>query len=119
MWRTQAVRALLVEEVAAVRSRAGQGGAAKAAGHRLDADLRRATRRATLAVVVDWAAILILVLTRQGGGTLLELGPTVEAIFTLGILAVAVHSGFRLAQIEKYRTVARLCRDLDDRDPGD
>jgi hypothetical protein len=115
MWRTKAVQFLLIEEVARIPSKASSD-EAESADSIHEEELTRASARATRAVVLDWVAILVLVLLRQSAGGSLELGASVETIFTLGILAVAVHSGFRLGQRQTYRTVARLCQELAERD---
>lgn len=119
MWRTRAVRSLLVAEVAALQPEAAEGeadgdGDEAAAG--LEA-LARARRRAWLVVALDWAAILALVLLGQAEGPLLVLSRSEQAVFTLALLVIAVHSGFRLGQLEKYGAVARACRELAERDP--
>lgn len=66
-------------------------------------------------VAIDWAAIGVLVIARAGGGAILSPGPTEEGIFAVGLLAIAIHSGFRLGQLEKLRAVERTVRELDSR----
>lgn len=105
MWRTQAVERMLLEDVAALRRIEGESEAGAA--------LRAARRSAWRAVVVDWAAIGILLVVRGNEATAaLAITPTVDTIFALGLLAVAVHSGFRLGQLEKLRAVALLLDEL-------
>ncbi len=69
--------------------------------------LHRAERRAKLAVAFDWVALAVLFLFRDTATPFLPFDGTVETIFTVGVLIVAVHSGFRLGQLEKYRAVTR------------
>lgn len=123
MWRTRAVRSLLAD-VAGLRhlrereaedaddeAGAGNSDAVEEAAH-------RARRRAWFVIALDWAAILILVLLHQHEAPFLVLDRSEQAVFTLAILAVAVHSGFRLGQAEKYAAVARASRELAERDPA-
>lgn len=134
MLRKRAVRSLLVEEVAGLRSllpddavsgtgngEGGEGAAAPApqpasppseellegeAAAQVEA-LARAERRALAVVVLDWAALAVLFLFRDTAETFLPFDGSIETVFTVGVLAVAVHSGFRLGQLEKYRAVRR------------
>ncbi len=112
MWRTQAVVSTLVEDVAGLRRSDGEPVHRQAL-----ADLKRAQRRALWIVTFDWAVLLILLLLRSQAQPFLTLGPTIDTVFSLGVLAVAVHSGFRLGQLEKLKSVARVCGELLDRDP--
>jgi hypothetical protein len=111
MWRTRAVLSLLDEEIAGVPR-----DEAERSGERREA-FARARRRALIVIALDWTAIAALVLLSDRTQPLLTLGPTEETVFTLGILAVAVHSGFRLGQLEKLRAVARAGARLAGRDP--
>ena len=72
----------------------------------------KAIRRARLVVVVDWLAILVLFVLRDSGRSFLTIDQTVETVFSLGVLAVATHAGFRWAQLHQYRSVRRVCEDL-------
>ncbi len=63
-------------------------------------------------VGLDWLALAALFLLRDRGAAFLPMDPTIETVFTLGVLVVAVHSGFRLGQLEKYRAVSRTYEDL-------
>ncbi len=125
MWRTRAILSLLVESVAALRCEVPQPGddetdettLRQSTESSLNA-LKRAKRRAALAVTVDWVAIALLFLFRPDGEPFLTLGADPRTVFTAGILAVAVHSGFRLGQLEKYRAVERACRELSEREAG-
>ncbi len=114
MWRQRAVRSMLIEDVAGLRPRAAEKGDDAAAGA-AERALDKAIRRGVLVVALDWIAIAILFLVRDLDFRFLDLGPTEDAVFTLGVLAVAAHSGFRLGQLEKLRAVARACRDLAER----
>lgn len=126
------MRALLVEEVAALRplpearpedERAEDEPAESATGTRSQASeadghltaLAKARRRAWAVVVLDWAAILVLLLTYRDPEPFLSLGGSPRTIFSLGILAIAVHSGFRLAQLQSYRRIAEVCQELAER----
>ena len=100
MLRVQVVRSLLVDTVASLAPQEPGAGARRAA-------LEKARTRAALVVALDLAAILVLFLWRDGTEAFLVAGGSPEAIFTLGILAVAVHAGFRLGQREKYSAVLR------------
>ncbi len=66
-------------------------------------------------VGLDWFAILVLVVARAQGGNIMSFGPTEDTIFAVGLLAIAVHSGFRLGQLEKMRAVERALSELDAR----
>lgn len=107
MWRTRAVIALLIEDVA--------GLSLHTPGDTEDEETEAfagAIRRARLVVAVDCLAILILFLFRDSSQPFLPFNQTIETVFTFGVLAVAAHAGFRWAQLERLRTVQRLCHDL-------
>ena len=106
MLRIQAVEELLFEDVARLRAPADD-----AAERRRQ--LSKARDRSLLVAVLDWVAIAVLFLWRDPLADFLTLGPTEETIFTVAILAVAVHSGFRLGQRERYRAVAEALRSLE------
>ena len=111
MWRTEAVLSLLHEEVAGLPRDAAETPADRAEA------MRRAQRRALLVIGLDWLAILVLVLFGDRAAQPLGLGPDEHTVFTLAILAVATHAGFRLGQLEKLRAVARAGDRLTRRDP--
>lgn len=77
--------------------------------------LDRAHRRGVLVAALDAAAIVVLLLLREGD-RFLVLGRTEETIFSVGILVVAVHLGFRLAQVLTVGTVRRLHEELAERE---
>jgi hypothetical protein len=104
MLRIPAVRSMLVNTVANV------GGDNENAQD--TSALLAARRRAGAVALLDWAAILILVLWRSGGSSFLPTGASPEGLFSLGILAVATHAGFRLGQREKYDAVLRTLEEL-------
>ncbi|MFQ5525697.1 MAG: hypothetical protein ACE5GX_05490 [Thermoanaerobaculia bacterium] len=106
MLRIRAIRQILLEDIA---------GLSQSREERDDESLKRARKRAVAVVVVDWAAIVILVLARAKSGSVLPVGPTEDSIFALGLLAIAAHSGFRLGQLEKLSAVDRTIRELDAR----
>ena len=75
-------------------------------------------QRAGLVVTLDWLAVIVLFALRSADRPWLPVGASEESIFTLGILVLAVHSGFRLGQLEKLRAVSRLLEDLRERAGG-
>jgi len=78
--------------------------------------LARARRRSVLVVCLDAAALLVLFLFRDRGQVFLATGPSEETIFTLGVIVIAVHLGFRLGQYFTYRNVDRVCEELTQRE---
>jgi hypothetical protein len=113
MWRTRAVVSMLVEDVAGLGPLSPEDReSADSPAHPESEALTKAIRRATLVVAVDCLAILILFLFRDHAQPFLPAEPTVETVFTFGVLAVAAHAGFRWAQLERLRSVQRLCDDL-------
>lgn len=111
MWRTRAVLSLLYEEIAGLPCEEQETAAERAER------LARLRRRALIVVALDWVAILALVLLGDRASPMLTLEPTEHTVFTLAILAVAVHSGFRLGQLDKLRAVQRTSDRLVDSDP--
>lgn len=114
MWRTNAVVSMLVEDVAELRipsstDAASEEGAAERPELIL---LSKARRRAILVGLVDWIAIVILLAFHSEPRPFLPLGISTDTVFTLGVLAVATHAGFRLGQARTYKTVTRVCQDL-------
>jgi hypothetical protein len=73
---------------------------------------QRAAQRALLVVLFDATALVVLFALRDRDADFLALERSEESIMTLGILAVAVHLGFRLAQLLLYRSVARKLEEL-------
>jgi hypothetical protein len=132
MLRLRAVRSLLIGEVACLRVVGPEPTAeeeAKAGSEDLSAAwaaqearereaLSRARRRAVLVVCLDAAALLVLFLFRERGQTFLPTGPQEETIFTLGVIVIAVHLGFRLGQYFTYRNVERVVDELGERAEG-
>jgi hypothetical protein len=109
MLRPRAVRALLLD-VAALRQ---QGREAGAAGDDVDeAALRQAARRALLVAAIDALAIVLLFLLRDRSRPFLGLDRSPESVFTIGVLVVAVHLGFRLAQYLQLQRVRRALEAL-------
>jgi len=111
MWRTRAVLSLLHEEIAGLPYDEQETAEGRAE------TMQRARRRALIVFALDWVAIVSLVLLGNRALPILTFGGTDHTIFTLAILAVAVHSGFRLGQLEKLRAVARAGDRLAGRDP--
>lgn len=120
MLRPRAIRSLLVEEVAALRvpgppAGGDLEGVEERDRLRQEAEreaLERAERRALLVVALDWVALLVLFLFRDPADIFLPMDTTVDTAFTLGVVAVAVHSGFRLAERSKLRAVRRAWEEL-------
>jgi len=102
MWRTNAIVSMLLEEVGGLPPDD-------------DEALVRALRTGAWIVAIDWLAIIALIAFHDAGVALLTLGGSEQTLFTIGILAVAAHSGFRLAQIEKLKAVKRLQIELEER----
>ncbi|MCZ6508401.1 MAG: hypothetical protein O7A98_11540 [Acidobacteria bacterium] len=102
MWRTQAIVSMLLEEVGGLP--ADDDGA-----------LSRALRRGAWIVAIDWLAVIVLVLLQDGDAAQLKLSGGEQAVFTVGILAVAAHSGFRLGQLQKLKSLQRLRAELEER----
>lgn len=102
MWRTQAILDLLVGDL---------GGVAEGDPE----SLARARRKGAWIVAFDWLAILVLIAVQDGGAAPWVLGANEQTLFTVGILAVAVHSGYRLAGVHKLRTIERVVAELEER----
>lgn len=118
MWRTKAVISMLVEDVAELRiadspdaTSAEPRAGVRAERPRMEA-LIKARRRAILVSLVDGIAIVILLAFHSRSKPFLPFGPTTDTVFTLGVLAVAMHSGFRLGQARIYKAVSRVCEEL-------
>lgn len=115
MWRTRAVISMLMEDIAGL----GRITVEDEDDHSEEAVeeelLNRAIRRAGLVIVVDCLAILILFLFRDQAQPFLPLQQTTDTVFTVGVLAVAAHAGFRGAQLERLRAVRRVCLELRER----
>jgi len=105
MWRTRAVVSMLVEDIAGLKPPAADGQESQEA-------LARAIRRTRLVIIIDWLAILILFLFRDTVRPFLPADRTVETVFTMGVLAVAAHAGYRWGQLDRYRAVEHLCEEL-------
>lgn len=116
MMRLKAVRGLLVGEVASLRVAAvesaeeGFDAASEQVAREREA-LAKARRRALLVAVLDGVALAVLFAFRDAGRAFLSTEGE-ELVFTLGVLVVAVHLGFRLAQFLQLRTVERLYEEL-------
>lgn len=108
---------MLLEDVAGLERRAPVADETEGRFERASVRrLAKARRRAIAVIVLDWAALLVLVFARAGSEPVLPLGATEDSIFALGLLAIAVHSGFRLGQLEKLAAVRRVLLDLADRE---
>jgi hypothetical protein len=115
MWRKAAIRTMLIDDLCSLRPRGEPSPPEEP--HQPDLRLQKAQRKSALIVAVDWLALLILFALHSDPDPWLAFGPQVETVFTIGVLAVAVHSGFRLGQLEKLRATARVLDDLDSRSP--
>ena len=111
MLRMRAIRELLIEDVAGIP--VGHAGDEADEPSELYLQLERAVRRAGLVIALSWAALVLLLATRRAEGPWLALGPGEETIFAIGVLVVAVYSGFRLGQRDKLRAVQRVLKRLD------
>lgn len=119
MWRTRAVVSMLVEDIASLETPVGNERDADPTEDNPEAEpLARAIRKARLVIIVDWLAILILFLFRDQTRPFLPANQTIETVFTLGVLAVAAHAGFRWAQLDRLQAVRRLCVELRQRQQG-
>jgi len=107
MWRTRAVVDLLIRDVSGLPEEPDR--------EPLEV-LRRARRRARLVALLDLGALATLFALRDRAGVFLA-GEGTEAVFSLGVLAVAAHAGFRLAQAGSLGAVARVCEELESREP--
>jgi hypothetical protein len=112
MLRTRAVRSLLLD-VGAVRPPAmEESGPPVDVQHDADRSVvRQAARRALLVVAIDALALSLLFLLRDRGRAFLALERSPDTVFTIGVLVVAAHLGFRLAQ---YLQLQRIARALDE-----
>lgn len=121
MFRARAVKQLLLEDIAGLAEAAPTEGEVETTSAEAEVSddsrsrLARAQRRALLVAVLDWIAIIVLVIVRARSGEGFVVGPTEESIFSIGLLAIAVHSGFRIGQLEKLRAVERALDDMDSR----
>jgi hypothetical protein len=106
MLRNQAIEDLLLDDVAQLRRSAETGPERRA-------ELAKARQRALLVAIVDWVALVVLFALRDPLSSFLSLGASEETVFTLAVLAVAVHSGFRLGQWEKLRAVEAAVESLE------
>ena len=105
MWRTNAVISMLVEDVAELR--------VLPPSERPEIEaLTKARRKAVLISLIDWIALAILLAFHSGPRPFLPFGPSTDTVFTLGALAVAMHSGFRLGQARTYKAISRLSDEL-------
>ena len=113
MLRARAVRAILFD-LAGLRIEAAddETEAERLAGE--GENLERAIRRAGLVAALDAGAIVVLFALRDRHSSFLPVGASEETVLTLGVLAIAVHMGFRLAQWMLYRSVRRALEELPD-----
>lgn len=117
MLRPRAIRSLLLDVAALRRSPTESAGGVETLDEERAA-LRQAARRALLVVVVDALAIAILFAMRDRTRAFLVFDRSPETVFTLGVLLVAIHLGFRLAQYMQLQRVARALDDLPEEPSG-
>lgn len=124
MLRMRAVRALLFDEVAGLRRGGARSAAPESAAaaseteERLqqERELDRARRRALVVAVACAAAVVALFVLREPARPWLVPGRGAEGAFAIGVLLVTAYAGFRLAQYLHLRTVARVHRELTERE---
>ena len=102
MMHPQAVRSLLVEDIAELSAEEAQG------DRGIRAAIDKARSRAALVAAVDWLAILALFAFRPDPKTFLVLANSEQGLFTLGVVAIATHAGYRLGQRQKLGAVGRV-----------
>lgn len=124
------MRALLVEDVAGLRRKRpappddserepGESAAAEteaAVRREQERELARARLRALVVAVACAAAVAALFVLRDPARPWLVPGRHEEGVFTIGILVVAAYAGFRFAGYLHLRNVARLYRELAERE---
>ncbi len=110
------MRELLIDEVAGLRVARGRGEPPAEVAAREREALASARRRALFAAALDAVAVAVLFLLRDRGRVFFFLGPAEEAVFTLGVLLVTAHLGFRLGQYLTLSSVSRLVEELLERD---
>lgn len=116
MWRTRAVISMLVEDIAGLSLPSDRDEESVPDEDRPELEpLAKAIRRARLVIALDWVAILVLFIFRDPTRPFLPGGQSIETVFTLGVLAVAAHSGYRWAQLHRFQAVQRLSSELRDR----
>jgi hypothetical protein len=136
MMRLRAVRSLLFDDVAELRLGGGrrrsfEGRAGEpvpdaptvddgdpALEQRQRAAIEAARGRAAQAAAVGLLAILVLFALRPRIGPFLVLAGSEEGLFSLGVLAIAVHAGYRLGQRQKLGALLRAWDSLPGRYDG-
>lgn len=118
MLRIRAVRALLAEEVGGLARSTVEGETLGEAAERERRGLAKAARRALMVAVLDLVAVAVLFALRDPARSFLDPGPTEEGAFTVGVLLVVAHAGFRFAQYRQLKTVERLHEELGEREAG-
>jgi hypothetical protein len=117
MLRSRVVRQLLFEVAGLRRSDPAVEAASEAASEQEQLDDERreiasARKRAIMIVVLDAVALAALVALRDPDRGLVVLSRSEEALFTIGVLIVAAHLGFRLAQLFVLRNLERAWDDV-------
>ncbi len=111
MLRSRVVRELLLD-IASVRVPEGEDLESPEGREIARDELSRASRRTWVVVLIHGAAILLLFLLRDRQETFLFLGRSEETVFTVGVLLVAVHLGYRIGQGVHLRAIERSWDDL-------
>lgn len=104
MIRLHVVHALLFEEIAELAP-------ADASGDER-AVITKARLRAAFVAGLSCLAILVLFAFRPSGTPFLVLGASEDGLFTLGVLVIAIHAGYRLGQMQKLGAVLRAWESL-------
>lgn len=115
MLRIRAVQEMLVGDVAGVRVPERDEGTPAERAADLAYEMERARKKALAMAVLAWMAIAALLATHGRSAGFLSLEGT-DAAFTVGILLLAVFSGFRLGQWYHYRAVERVLEELSERE---
>jgi hypothetical protein len=107
-------------EVAALRPPEDDDPAAESAPGDAEKELlRQAARRALLVVLIDALALVLLFVLRDRSRSFLQLDRSPDSVFTLGVLVVAAHLGFRLAHYLHLRRVGSALLDLPAESPAE
>ena len=114
MLRPRYVRGLLLE-LSGVRTRSDVEDSDSEGRERQRGQLERSARRALGVAVLDGVALVVLLGWRlYSDQAVLPLGRTEESVFTVAVVVIAVHLGFRLAQRQWLASVLRSWDDLPD-----
>ena len=99
MIRLRIVHSVLLEDIAELTPPVDSGDERAA--------IAKARLRAGIVGGLSCLAILVLFAFRSSGRPFLVLGASEDGLFTLGVLVVAIHAGYRLGQMQKLGAVLR------------